>query len=65
MEENDRKKVREALLKRATGYDYEEREIIVDKNNKNIGKAKVVKKHIPPDVAAIKIVKQMIETGRW
>lgn len=57
--------IKNALLKRATGYDVEEKEIILDKNKKESGKVKVIKKHIPPDVNAIKVVRNMLERGQW
>ncbi len=52
MLEGIEKEVREALIKRATGYDYEERKIIADKNGKP-QKVEVYKKHLPPDLVAI------------
>lgn len=57
--------IKKALLKRATGYDVEEKEIILDKNKKETGKVKVTKKHIPPDVKAIKMIDGMINRGKW
>lgn len=57
--------IRQALLKRATGYDIEEKEIILDKNKKETGKVKVTKKHIPPDIKAIKMIDSMINRGKW
>ena len=38
-----------ALLKRAIGYDYEEKKIIADKNGKP-QKIEVYHKHVPPDI---------------
>lgn len=46
------KDIREALIKRAKGYDYEEKKIIADKNGKP-QKVEVYKKHLPPDLSAI------------
>lgn len=57
--------IRQALLKCATGYDVEEKEIILDKNKKETGKVKVTKEYIPPDVNAIKIINSMIDRGKW
>lgn len=57
--------IKEALLKRAKGYEVEEKEIVLDKNKKETGKVKVTKKHIPPDVNAIKIINSMIDRGKW
>ncbi len=57
--------IKEALLKRAKGYDVEEKEVILDKNRKETGKIKVTKKHIPPSVSAIKTIRRMIDLGEW
>ena len=43
----------------------EEKEIILDRNGNNTGKIKVTKKHIPPDLDAIIIIKNMIDSGKW
>jgi hypothetical protein len=45
-------KIDEALLKLATGYEYEEKEIIADKYG-NTGRVKIIKKHMPPNIQAI------------
>lgn len=66
MEDNkDIDKLKEALLRTATGYESEEKEIILDRNGNNTGKIKVTKKHIPPDLDAIIIIKNMIDSGKW
>ena len=57
--------IKTALLKRATGYEVEEKEIIIDKNKKDTGKVKVIKKHIPPDLNAIKTINSLIQRGDW
>ena len=62
---SDRDDIKAALLKRALGYEVEEREIILDKNKQDSGRVKVIKKHIPPDPKAIEIVRKLIDTGRW
>lgn len=61
---DDALKVKEALLKRATGYEYEEKEIVADKTGKP-GKVKVTKKHLPPDLDAIRTVLSKIERDEW
>jgi hypothetical protein len=43
-----------ALLKRALGYDYEEVEMIASKDGKTT-KIKKTKKHVPPDINAMKM----------
>lgn len=63
---NDEKdEMRDLLLKRARGYEVEEKEIILDKNKKDTGKVKVTKKHIPPDVNAIMLVRNLIDNNKW
>ena len=63
MEESDRK-IREALLKKATGYEYEEKEIVQDKSGKN-PKIKVTRKYMPPSIEAIRMIDLMKKTGEW
>lgn len=46
------KEVREALIKRALGYDYEEKKVIADKNGRP-QKVEVYKKHMPADLGAL------------
>jgi len=58
------KELREALLKRAKGYDYEEREIIAGKDGEP-EKVKVTRRHIPPDLKAIQRIQFLIELGEW
>lgn len=60
----DEQNVKEALLKRAIGYEYEEKEIVADKSGKQ-GKVKIIKKHIPPDLDAIRAVLSKIENKKW
>ena len=57
--------IKEALLRRAKGYEVEEKEVILDKNRKETGKIRVTKKHIPPDLNAIKMIRRMIDRGEW
>ncbi len=60
-----KEEMRELLLKKARGYDVEEKEVIFDKNKKETGKVKVTKKHIPPDVNAIMLVRNLIDNNKW
>jgi len=60
----DEQKVKDALLKRAIGYDYEEKEMVADKNGVS-GKVKIIKKHVPPDLEAIRAVLSKIENKKW
>lgn len=48
-----------ALLKRAIGYEYEEKKIIADKNGKP-QKIEVYHKHVPPDITAAKLVARLL-----
>lgn len=52
----------EALKKRAFGYEYEERIIEVGRDGK-AGKARVIKKHVPPDTTALKELKKYMDEG--
>jgi len=58
------KDLQSALLKRAMGYDYNEQEVVRTKDGKET-KARYIRKHIPPDIAAIKRIQEMIEMGLW
>lgn len=51
-----------ALLKRALGYEVEEKIIDATKDGKPLN-IRVIKKHIPPDIKAIEKVKILIKTG--
>lgn len=55
--------VKEALLKRALGYEYEER--IIEARKDGSQKVKIVKKHVPPDPKAAERVYLLMKTGRW
>lgn len=55
-------KTREALLKRAYGYEYEEKEIIASRDGKE-KKIKVTKKHVPPDMKALALVRYLKSIG--
>lgn len=57
-------KLKEAMLKRAYGYDYEEKEIIAGRNGK-AEKAKIIKRHVPPDLKAIHEIQYLRSIGKW
>lgn len=57
--------IKQALLKKAVGFDTEEREIILDKTGKEVKCVKVIKKHIPPDLNTVKYIQEMKQTGEW
>ena len=52
---SDEERIKDALIKRAIGYEYEEKEIIADKTGKP-GRVRITKKHMPPDINAIKYI---------
>lgn len=58
-------KIKEALEKRAYGFEIEEKEFIKNKNNENTGRIKVTKKYITPDVTALRTILQLKQAGKW
>lgn len=58
-------KIKEALEKRAYGFEIEEKEFIKNKNNESTGRIKVIRKYIPPDVTALKTILQLKHAGKW
>ena len=56
--------LRDALLRRATGYEYEEREVVAGRDG-NPERVKVMKKHMPPDLKAIQKIQTMRQMGQW
>lgn len=62
--DNLQQKTKEALLKRALGYEYEEKEVIAAKNGKP-ERMRVIKRHVPPDVKALEKVRYLISIGKW
>ena len=61
----EKEMLKQSLLKLAAGYEYEEKQVIVDKNGVSSGKVKVTKKHVPPDLGAIRVINMMIQNGDW
>ena len=57
-------KIRDTLLRMATGYEYEEREIISTPQGKP-ERIRITKKHVPPNMGALKEVQAMIAMGKW
>lgn len=55
--------IKEALLKRALGYEYEEKVIEARKDGSQ--RVRIVKKHVPPDPRAAERVFLLMKTGRW
>lgn len=55
--------VKDALLKRALGYEYEEK--IIEARKDGSQKMRVVKKHVPPDPKAAERVFLLMKTGKW
>ena len=56
--------LKEALLKKAVGYEIEEREAIAGKSGK-AEKVRVIKRHVPPDLKAIERIEYLINSGKW
>lgn len=56
--------IKAALLQLATGYDAEEKEITAGKSGK-AEKVRVTKKHIPPNMGAIKEIARYKRLGLW
>lgn len=63
--DGNREAVKEALYKRATGYEYDEKEVVIDKSGNMPELIKLKKKHMPPDLNAIKTVLEMMTYGTW
>ena len=63
MAKETEKAIKEALMKRALGYEYEEKIIGARKDGSQ--KVKIVKRHIPPDAKAAERVFLLMKTGRW
>ena len=58
------KETKDALLKLANGYTYENRRVIADKE----GTAKqviVTKKHVPPSIKAMQMIENLKMSGKW
>lgn len=55
--------MKESLLKRAQGYEYEEKEVILNAKSGKPEKVKVVKRHMPPDMKAIEQLIRLINAG--
>ena len=63
MAKETEKAIKEALMKRALGYEYEEK--IIEARKDGSQKVKMVKRHIPPDAKAAERVFLLMKTGRW
>jgi len=57
-------KMKDLLIKRAEGYEFEEKEVIAGKSGKP-ERVKIVKKHVPPDIKAIRHILHLRYMGRW
>lgn len=57
--------MKESLLKRAQGYEYEEKEVILNAKSGKPEKVKVVKRHMPPDMKAIEQIQYLKSIGKW
>ena len=54
--------IKDALLKRALGYEYEEK--IIEARKDGSQRMRIVKKHVPPDPRAAERVFLLMKTGR-
>lgn len=55
--------LKEALLKSALGYDYEE--TIKEAEKEGRQKIKIIKRHVPPNPKAIAMVRSLKKAGEW
>lgn len=53
----------DTLIKLATGYEYEEREIIATRDGNE--RVKIIKRHMPPDQKVIRKIQTLRELGQW
>lgn len=60
---NDEQAVKDALLKRALGYDYEEK--IIEARKDGTQRVRIIKRHVPPDPKAAERVYFLMQAGRW
>lgn len=60
----DENEIKEALLKRALGYEYEEKTIEAGPNGKPKS-VKVTKKHVPPDTKLAADILLLMRCGKW
>ena len=58
------KQTKEALLKLALGYNYEDKEIIASSSGQ-AEKIRVIKRHIPPNIKALEEVRFLIKSKKW
>ena len=61
---NTEDEIKEALLKRALGYEYEEKTVEAGPNGKPKS-VKVTKKHVPPDAQLAADILLLMWCGRW
>lgn len=52
------------LLKLASGYEYEERIVIADKDGK-VEQVKIIKKHAKPSLKALEKIEELKEYDEW
>ena len=64
MEDILNEKLKEALEKRALGYEYEEKTVVAGKSGKP-DKIQITRRHIPPDIKAIEQIRYLQLMGKW
>jgi len=61
---DDKDKIKQSLLQLATGYDYNEIEVITTPDGKPT-KIKKSQKHVQPQLEAIREVRRLMAVGAW
>lgn len=64
MENSEDKSLKEAMLKLAIGYEYEEK-IIEAKKDGTPAKIRIIKKQMPPNYEVIKKIRYLKSKGKW
>lgn len=64
MENSEDKSLKEAMLKLATGYEYEEK-IIEAKKDGTPAKIRIIKKQVPPNQQMIERIMVLKNSGKW
>lgn len=55
--------LKEALMKKALGYDYEEK--VIEARKDGTQRVKIIKKHVPPDPKAAETICRLKMCGYW
>lgn len=63
MANTEEQAVKDALMKRALGYEYEEK--IIEARKDGSQRVTIRKRHVPPDPKAAEQVYYLMQAGRW